>query len=295
MMQGVGGALLAFLILASGLQAQGTSDRCAPSRSRSLTRAAVAGSGAAGNVALWVYFKNAWWSGERADHFFVRDDLGTAFLDQDKFGHFYGGYHLARIGSQLLRTACVSDRRAAWWGAGYAALFQLQIEVWDGFYEKYGFSPSDVAANTAGAGYALAQALSPPLRHVKPTFSYWPTRAYRSRGTTGADLRPTTDYAGQTYWLSADVDALLPRRVGRLWPGLLRLSAGHGITDWVDPQTGLLVPARRRILLTLDVDPEKLPGDQHFWRAVKRELSYVHFPAPALQLYPTVRGIGWYR
>ena len=34
----------------------------------------------------------------------------------------------------------MSKSKAIAWSAAYAALFQLQIEVWDGLYAKYGFS-----------------------------------------------------------------------------------------------------------------------------------------------------------
>ena len=50
-----------------------------------------------------------------------------------------------------------------------------------------------------------------------------------------------------------------------------------------------------QVPLTFDVDPDKLPGDAPLWRSIKRTLSYYHFPAPALQLTPNLRGIAWYR
>ena len=91
-----------------------------------------------------------------------------------------------------------------------------------------------------------------------------------------------------------DVDTLLPEGPRRYWPGFVRLSLGHSITDWVDPVTGGSMRARRRLLLSLDFDPEKLPGRNPTWRLVKRQLSYLHFPAPAIQLTPKVEGLAWY-
>jgi hypothetical protein len=63
----------------------------------------------------------------------------------------------------------------------------------------------------------------------------------------------------------------------------------------VNPETGVTQRAKRKILLTLDFDPEKLPGDAPWWKSIKQALSYYHFPAPALQLTPNLRGISWYR
>ena len=269
---------------------------CERDAPRTAARAAVGTAAVAGNVALHVYFKNAWWSGEKAESFWVNHDWGMPFRDQDKFGHALGGYHLARIGTDLLEAGCFSRRTALLWGATYAALFQLQVEIWDGYQKKYGFSPPDLLANSVGTGLFVAQELVPAMRHVKPTFSYWPTRALRRWGDEpDSELRHTVDYSGQTYWLSADVDAMLPDAAARWWPGLLRVSLGHTITDWIDPATGRSMQAQRRVLLSLDIDAEKLPGSHPVWVRVKKELGYIRFPAPALQIHPRLEGIAWHR
>ena len=269
---------------------------CASPAYRTASRTTVATAAAAGNVALYQYFKRAWWNGQPARHMWINWEQREPFREMDKFGHAYGGYHLARIGSELLDGACVSRGKAVWWSAAYAAAFQLQIEMWDGKQAEYGFSPLDLAANTAGAGYAVAQHYVPALRNVKPTISYSRTLASKRYGRAqGSELRPTTDYSGQTYWLSFDVDAMLPDGAARWWPGFVRASVGHSITDYVDPNTGRGLWGRREFVLTLDIDPEKLPGNNRMWRQVKHELSYYHFPSPALVLTPTTKGTRWYR
>jgi len=140
-------------------------------------RAGVGTAFVGANAYLYQYFKKAWWSGERSDHFFFHADWDQWFRDQDKFGHAYGGYHLTRVGYAALREACVSDRKAIIWAWVYAAAFQLQIEIFDGHFEKYGFSYADMIANTLGQGYAVMQAVRPGWRVIKPTFSYHKTQA----------------------------------------------------------------------------------------------------------------------
>ena len=256
-------------------------------------RAGVGTGFVAGNAYLYHYFKKAWWSGERAPHFFFHADWDQEFRDQDKFGHLYGGYHLARIGYAALREACVGEKKAIIWSAAYAALFQLQIEVFDGRFKKYGFSYADVIANTAGQAFAVAQELRPSLRAIKPTFSYHKTRVLKNSATT-SELRPSIDYAGQTYWLSADMSQLLPEVARQYWPPFVRLSAGHSVTDWVDA-TGVPYRGKRKIVLSLDFDPDKLPGNAPLWRSIKHTLSYYDFPSPALQLTPKLDLAPWYR
>ena len=255
-------------------------------------RTGVAGGFVAGNAYLYHYFKKAWWSGERADHFFFHADWDQEFRDQDKFGHMLGGYHLARIGYLALREACVSDRKAIIWSAAYAAAFQIQIEIFDGRFKKYGFSYADVIANTTGQTLAVMQELHPRLRAIKPTFSYHETRALKAQ--TNGELRPSLDYSGQTYWFSTDVHELLPEDQKKYWPSFVRLSLGHSVTDWVNSQ-GVTTRGKRKLVLTLDLDPSKLPGDAPLWNTVKNTLSFYHFPAPALQLTPDLKGVRWYR
>jgi len=260
-----------------------------------LARAGIAGAFVGGNVTLWHYFKQAWWSGERSDGFFFNADWDQEFRDQDKFGHFLGGYHLARFGYDGLRAACVSKNKALFASAAYAAFFQLQIEIFDARYKKYGFSYPDLIANTAGMGLQVAQEVYPKLKAVKPTISYLRSPAMRNRDNFPTELRPSLDYSGQTYWFAVDVNSLLPAEAKRYWPSLLRVSAGHTITDWINPQTGATQRAQRRILLSLDLDPEHLPGDHPLWRTIKHTLSYYHFPSPAIQLAPGFRAIPWFR
>lgn len=292
--RGAGVLGVALAATALGVDAQGR--RCDAAGYRAGSRAAVGATIVGSNVALHEYFRRAWWSGERADAMWINWERREPFREQDKLGHAWGGFHLARLGGDLLKAACVTDRKAVWWGAAHAAAFQLQIEIWDGMQAKYGFSPPDVVANTAGAGLVVAQHYEPRLRAVKPTISYLQTAASKKFGRAqGSELRPTTDYSGQTYWLSVDVESLLPAPARRWWPGLLRASLGHSITDYVNPVNGAGLVGRREWVLSLDVDPEKLPGSHPVWRRVKHELSHYRFPAPALVLTPRARGVRWYR
>lgn len=273
-----------------------SSARCGRSESDvRLRRAGVAGVFIGGNAALFAYMKNAWWTGERSDGFFFRADWDEDFRDQDKFGHALGGYHLARFGAAFLRSACISKPKAVIWSAAYAAAFQLQIEIFDAAFEKYGFSYPDLLANTAGTALAVLHETHPKTRAIRPTISYWPTAAYRNRENFPSELRPSLDYSGQTYWLSADINAMLPESARPYWPSFLRFSAGHSITDWIDPVTGANLRAKRKIVLTIDFDAEKLPGENRLWKTFKRQLGYIHLPSPALVISPDLELVGWYR
>ncbi len=278
------------------INADARPERCGLSTSElALRRTGVGAAFVGGNAALYSYFKRAWWSGERADGFFFNADWDENFRDQDKFGHAVGGYHLARFGAAFLRSGCMSRRKAVIWSAAYAAAFQLQIEIWDGLYDKYGFSYPDLLANSAGTALAVLHETHPSTRAIRPTISYYPSAALRNADNIPGELRPSLDYSGQTYWLSADVNALLPPSAKPYWPSFLRVSAGHSITDWIDPLTGANIRAQRKLLLSIDFDAEKLPGNNRLWKTFKRQLGYIHLPSPALQITPDFKLIGWYR
>lgn len=211
-------------------------------------------------VAVYEYFRRAWWSGERADRFRFDWEQTQPFRQADKFGQALGGYQLARAGGGVLGGACVARRRTAWWGGAYASAFQWQIELWDATQAKYGFSPLDVAANTAGSALALAQTYNPALRHLKPASSYARSADARNRdryppGAVGTELRPWVDYAGQTYWLSANPRDVLPAEAARLWPAPVRVPVGRSVTGWIDPTTGGPRRARSELVASVDLDP----------------------------------------
>ena len=80
-----------------------------------------------------------------------------------------------------------------------------------------------------------------------------------------------------------------------MWPKVLRVSAGYGITNWRDPYTAADRVAHRKVLMSIDLDPEQLPGSHPLLKRIKREMSYYRFPAPALQFTPSFKGVAWYR
>src|SRR5438045_3961957 len=114
-------------------------------------------------------------------------------------------------------------------------------------------------------------------------------------GRMSSELRPFLDYSGQTYWFSTDMEQLLPDGAKQYWPSFIRFSVGHSVTDWINPDTGTPQRAQRKILLSLDFDAEKLPGNAPLWRTIKHTLSYYHFPAPALELTPKLHLSPCYR
>lgn len=196
--------------------------------------------------------------------------------------HFIGSYHLAR---SAVRSTCEDTGAgvaAAWRGAAISLTVGLSKEISDGFYN--GFSTTDLLVDAIGAGYTVAQAYVPALRHVTPTLSLAPGAFTGPHGMSGA----VTAYGQQTLWLSMNVRELLPNAAARAWPSAVRLSLGRRAFS------GGTAPSE--YVVGLDLDPTRLPGSHPTWVKAKRAMHHLRLPGPALVLTPsggTLVGLYW--
>jgi hypothetical protein len=86
-------------------------------------------------------------------------------------------------------------------------MLQLPIEIWDGMYEGWGFSWSDVGANALGSALVIGQELAFQEQIVKYKFSFSPSPyAPKANGYLGNGFDELFyDYNGHTYWLWASI------------------------------------------------------------------------------------------
>ena len=79
-------------------------------------------------------------------------------------------------------------------------------------------------------------------------------------------------------------------------PAKAKAQKANGDVGLLDTEKNyMILVTKEGKLLTIDFDPEKLPGDNHVWKTFKRNLSYIHLPSPALQLTPEFELLKWYR
>ena len=195
--------------------------------------------------------------------------------------HALGSYHIARAAITSNCADPATRHRAAWRSAAVSMTIGLSKEVADGYYN--GFSPTDLAVDAMGAGYAVAQAYLPVLEKVTPSFSVAPRAVFRRRGPRGALM----DYSQQTAWLSTNVHDLLPRSAAKVWPSPVRLSVGRRAFGGGTPS---------EYVIGLDLDAERLPGTHPVWMQAKRLLHNVRLPGPAMVMGPNgtrMMGLYW--
>lgn len=242
-----------------------------------------------------------WYKDQQSQSFQYFDD-SQQWKQVDKAGHFYTAFHLSQLGSQAFHNSGIPQQKSAWYGALMGSLMLLPIEIFDGYSEAYGFSWSDVAANTLGSIFLPVQYELWNEVRVQPKFSF--------HRTDFSALRPNTlgkswneevlkDYNGQTYWLSFDLYRFFPESGIPQW---LNLALGYGAENMLyareHENEAYGLQAYRQYYLALDVDlshfrqPPSSLGNK-LLNGVLYVANLIHLPAPALG-YEEGRGFRFY-
>ncbi len=228
-----------------------------------------------------------WYSDQSTRSFHFFDDLAQ-WKQMDKLGHIYSAYHISFAAAGTFRWAGMDNRKAAIWGAATSGIMMLPVEVLDGFSEDYGFSWSDLAANSLGAGIFLAQELAWGEARIQPKLSFQRTGYASQRpGTLGDGLHEEwlKDYNGQTYWFSANPYLLSNRK--SILPKWLNISIGYGAADMIYGRDQENIAAGldpyRRYFLSVDVDFRAFKGQNNFLNTLLDALNLIKIPAPTLE------------
>jgi len=266
--------------------------------------ALLGGAGLGMHYAGFRYFDKAWYQGEKQDHIrWIADWSGETYLNLDKAGHFMGGMVMSQSLQDGLTWGGLPRCLSAILGTAVSWGVMLEIEMKDAYYNHWGFSIPDFAANTTGATVPLLHALVPATQVLQFKMSYHPSRLYLDRQERRADDRPHVDaliddYEGMTLWAALQLDRLLPARAAARWPDCLGIAAGYGATGLHGANVKSKGPnkyyrdlpdAEPELFLALDYDTRALPGSSPLWRAVKTRLNWIHWPAPAVRLRPSLR------
>lgn len=266
--------------------------------------------------ATMVGLYHAWYAESGVGRFHAFDDWNE-WRNMDKLGHIRTAYHESAWLTQGARWTGLDSRKALWLGTGTAFALQAGIEVLDGFADKWGFSWSDMAANTAGCLLYAGQEIAWGEQRALFKLSSWPVR-YGSDGlfdTSGNAAgtvsdratalygstwghRLLKDYNGKTMWLSLNAASFLDQRPAWL-PLWLNLALGvrannllGGFSNqWIHSETGLPVepsqgmyPRSTSYYLSLDADLQRIPTRNPFLRTLLFGLNLIKVPFPALEI-----------
>lgn len=257
-----------------------------------------------------------WYAESGLGRFHAFDDWNE-WRNMDKLGHIRTAYHEAAWLTQGALWTGLDRRRALWLGTGTAFALQAGIEVLDGFADKWGFSWSDMIANTAGCTLYAGQELVWGEQRILAKLSFRPARYGReplfdtqgSPAGTAADRaaalygrtwghRLLKDYNGKTMWLSLNASSFLSEKPAWL-PPWLNLAIGvrannllGGFSNrWINPDTGLpvvppqgLYPRSTSYFLSLDADLRRIRTGNPFLKTILFGLNLIKVPFPALEI-----------
>lgn len=245
-----------------------------------------------------AFLNTVWWAGREVDpvpFFFHNDNAG--YLQIDKFGHFTTAYNESRLAYYVYRKTGLSKKASLIIGGITGFGLQLPVEIWDGFYEEWGFSWGDITANTLGACLFLGQEYFFDDQIVKMKFSFFQSEYAREDSIHKSGLLGKTffqsmsdDYNGHTYWFSANLSKILPKSNLPPW---LNVALGYSINGVIGeyhnyPEyNGVTLPdyqRTRQFLLSLDVDWDKIPTRSKFMKILFQGFDIIKIPFPALEM-----------
>ncbi|MEC8932245.1 MAG: DUF2279 domain-containing protein [Candidatus Latescibacterota bacterium] len=265
---------------------------------------ALGGLGATAHYVGFRYFDRAWYQGQKRDSIrWLQDWSGNTYLHVDKGGHFMSGLFLSSSMNDAFVWTGFAPRTAALLGALTSWGLLFEIEMRDAYFDQWGFSVPDFVANTAGVSVPLLHGWIPATRIVDFKFSWFPSSLYRDYDARLAADRPRTqyaidDYEGMTFWMTIAVEPMLRGHAKQMWPDWLGLAIGYGATGMHGANVKSkgrereylhLPDSRPEIILSLDADTRYLPGDGDIWSLFKEQLNWLHLPAPAIRIYPSLR------
>lgn len=241
---------------------------------------------AATNWIAYHQLNDAWWQEKRGKfHFYKGYRRTRGFYDLapgdsycyhlDKGGHFLSAIFFTESLTSIYQWVGFSESRAEMISALVASALLLEVEIYDGFFQDWGFSLGDFAANELGVLWVLAQRRVPALQAVRLKISYDPFAPVE-------DDSWIKSYNAMTFWASFPVRSWLPAAAQKIWPGWLNLAFGYG--------TDRLRHGRLETYLAFDVNGEALIKSRALHLLPLRLLlNYVRLPLPALQLKPSLR------
>ena len=240
------------------------------------------------------YLHFIWYKDHQRVPFHLYND-SKGYLQIDKCGHAFDAYIESYLSYDWLRRSGVSRRRALIIGGLSGAALQFPIEVFDGIYEGWGFSVSDVAANTAGSAVVVANELLFRKQLIKYKFSFRQS-SYAKLGNGYLGETPLEslfyDYNGHTYWLSMSINGIVFKEK---IPGWICLSLGYSANGMYGEFKNLSfyrgeplpsVIRHRQFLLSLDIDPSSINTKSKALNIVLDHLFWIKIPMPSLEWNP---------
>jgi len=228
---------------------------------------------------------------------------GAEWMQMDKIGHTYSTYTMALYNYDLWKTTGLPHKKRVWIAGLTGFTYQTVIEILDGFSAEWGWSWSDVAANTTGSGLFIAQEFLWNDQRIKLKTSFHDKHyedlelENRSRQLFGSSTaeKSLKDYNGQTYWATANLKSFFPQSTLPDWLNLAIGSGAEGLfgarSNFSQNENGQILFNRpeakrsRQWYLAPDIDLSKIKTKSKFIKTGLLVLNALKFPAPTIEFH----------
>lgn len=241
-----------------------------------------------------AYLSHVWYSKYNTSKFHYFDD-SEEWMQMDKCGHMLTNFQMSQLMMKSFKWSGFNKRQTLLIGGTIGFSYMTAIEVMDGYSKGWGFSWTDVGANTLGSGIAMMQEVMWKEQRINIKFSFHRTgHAQYNPELLGDDLGSELlkNYNGQAYWLS--VSPLCFIKSDRKLPRWLAISFGYGADGMlganynniavVDDEGNVTEFNRQRqYYLSFDVDLSKIKTRYKFLQAVFNAVNIIKIPAPTLE------------
>ena len=240
-----------------------------------------------------LYLKHEWYHDKKRVPFHFYNDF-KGWNQVDKLGHFYVSYLESNVGYSIFKKFNFSEKKALYFGGFQGLILETPIEFLDAYYQGWGFSVSDLVANTLGSVFFIMQQKIFNEQIIKPKLSFsksiYASEANGLLGKKSLISQFVYDYNGYTYWFSFSPKKIFKFKKVPKW---LNLAIGYGANGMLGEfenksmYKGEEIPSFKRyrqFYLSLDIDFSKIRTKSRFVNKIFDGLSYIKIPLPTLEL-----------
>ena len=240
-----------------------------------------------------LYLKHEWYHDKKRVPFHFYNDF-KGWNQVDKLGHFYVSYLESNVGYSILKKFKFSEKKALYFGGFQGLILETPIEFLDAYHKGWGFSVSDMVANTLGSVFFIMQQKIFNEQLIKPKLSFsksiYASEANGLLGKKSLISQFVYDYNGYTYWFSFSPYKIFKFKKVPKW---LNLAIGYGANGMLGEfenksmYKGKEIPSFKRyrqFYLSLDIDFSKIRTKSRFVNKIFDGLSYIKIPLPTLEL-----------
>jgi hypothetical protein len=277
--------VISILFLSLNLKSQFFLKADTLNKARTISATAITASAWTGS---FVGLSKIWYEDYEKTKLHSFNDLNN-WMQMDKVGHIYSSYHFSQQISKMYRWSGVNYRKAAVIGSVVSWGYLFSIELLDGKSSNWGFSCSDLGANTLGNALYCSQELIAKKQHFKLKFSYFPSEYAQYRPNVLGNTFPEKllkDYNAQTYWLC--FSPVFFKKESK-FPKWINLAIGYSVDqklvgdlDVFTSPDGKFFQAKREFALSLDIDVKALNIKKQWLKSLLSPFNSIKFPFPSL-------------